>query len=187
MNSDTAAQVNARHALKLRVVRHKYAARRAAHARAMERHAHMLVRLHARINTESDIAIAGPAYEEYHTVPFDTNGSMPSSSRTPTPVAWSRAPALQMSWPTTWPIAQAKSPLAPARCRLSVGVWRALSPSVSIYTCFGIYTSPRTRTCILLQASFNPCWSPAALPAGRPPHCKARGGSKRNYCAACAF
>jgi hypothetical protein len=47
--ADSAAQVNARHALKLRVVRHKYTARIAAHARAMERHAHKLVRLHARI------------------------------------------------------------------------------------------------------------------------------------------
>ena len=41
----------------------------------MERHEHMLVWLHARINTES-IAIAGPAYEEYHTVGFDANGSI---------------------------------------------------------------------------------------------------------------
>jgi hypothetical protein len=76
MNTDTAAQVNAYHALRLRVVRHKYAARIAAHARAMERHAHMLVHLHARINTES-IPIAGPAYEEYRTVGFDdANGSI---------------------------------------------------------------------------------------------------------------
>ncbi len=37
--------------------------------------AHMLVRLHASINTES-ITIAGPAYEEYHTVGFDANGSI---------------------------------------------------------------------------------------------------------------
>ncbi len=73
MNTDTAAQVNAYHALRLRVVRHKYAARIAAHAHAMERHAHMLVRLHSRIKT---IAIAGPAYEEYHTVGFDANGSI---------------------------------------------------------------------------------------------------------------
>jgi hypothetical protein len=41
----------------------------------MERHAHMLVRLHARINTSS-IAKAGPAYEEYRTVGFDTHGSI---------------------------------------------------------------------------------------------------------------
>ncbi len=75
MNADSAAQVDARHAPKLRVVRHKYAARIGAHARAMERHAHMLVHLHARINTES-IPIAGPAYEEYRTVGFDANGSM---------------------------------------------------------------------------------------------------------------
>jgi hypothetical protein len=73
MNADTAAQVNARHALRLSVVRHKYAARIAAHVRAMERHAHMLVRLHA--NTES-IAIAGSAYAEYRTVGFDANGSI---------------------------------------------------------------------------------------------------------------
>jgi hypothetical protein len=83
MNADTAAQVNARHALKLRVVRHKYAASIAAHARAMERHAHMLVRLHASITTES-IVIAGPAYEEYHTVGFDANGSIAKQQDTDT-------------------------------------------------------------------------------------------------------
>ncbi len=43
MNAEAAAQVNACHALKLRVVRHKSAARIAAYARAMERHEHMLV------------------------------------------------------------------------------------------------------------------------------------------------
>jgi hypothetical protein len=63
--ADTAAQVNARHALKLRVVRHKYSASIAAHARAMERHTHMLVRLHARIKTQF-IAIAGPDYRVPH-------------------------------------------------------------------------------------------------------------------------
>jgi hypothetical protein len=41
----------------------------------MERHAHMLVRLHARMKTES-IAIAGSAYAEYRTVGFDANGSI---------------------------------------------------------------------------------------------------------------
>jgi hypothetical protein len=75
MNTDAAAQVNASHALKLCIVTHKYAARIAAHARTMERHTHMLVRLHARINTKS-IASAGTAYEEYRTVGFEANSSI---------------------------------------------------------------------------------------------------------------
>ncbi len=57
------ARVNARHALKLRVVRHKHAARIAAPARAKKRHAHQPVRLNAWIHTSS-IAIAGPDCEE---------------------------------------------------------------------------------------------------------------------------
>ena len=42
-----------RHALKLRVVHHKYAAQIAAHARAVELYARKLVRLHARIKAEA--------------------------------------------------------------------------------------------------------------------------------------
>jgi hypothetical protein len=125
----------------------------------MERHAPMLVRLHARINTES-IAIAGPAYEEYHTVGFDANGFQMANDmanragkvalRRPAP-----APRRVSAAP---PPPFAMKPLVPwskprARCRLSVGVSRALSPLVSIYTCFGIYTAPSTRTCTLRQAS----------------------------------
>jgi hypothetical protein len=112
MNTDTAAQVNTHHALRLCIVRHKYAASIAAHARAMERHAHMLVRLHARINTES-IAIYGPAYEEYHTVGFDANGSIAEQQQdTDTRGAVSGADLAE--WPMTWPIAQARSPPAPS-------------------------------------------------------------------------
>ncbi len=42
------------------------------------RHAlNKLLRLHARINTDSEsIAIAGPDYEEHHTVCFDAHGSI---------------------------------------------------------------------------------------------------------------
>jgi hypothetical protein len=73
------ARVNARHALaaELRVVRHKYAIRIAAHAGAMERHKHKLVRLHARIrvNTES-IAIASPDFKTDHAVGFDAHDSI---------------------------------------------------------------------------------------------------------------
>jgi hypothetical protein len=66
---------NARHALKLSVGLHKYAARIAVHARAVERHAHKLLRLHARIKAEA-VTIAAPDYEEYHTVGFDAHGSI---------------------------------------------------------------------------------------------------------------
>jgi hypothetical protein len=44
-----AARIRAGHALQLRVVHHKYAAQIAAHARAVERHARNLFRLHAKI------------------------------------------------------------------------------------------------------------------------------------------
>jgi hypothetical protein len=52
------ATMRKEHTLKLRVVQHKYAAQVAAHARALERHARKLQRLHAKINADST-AIAG--------------------------------------------------------------------------------------------------------------------------------
>jgi hypothetical protein len=58
------------HALKLRVVQHKFAAQIAAHARAVERHARKLRRLHAKINAEAT-AIAGFDFAEHHTLGFD--------------------------------------------------------------------------------------------------------------------
>jgi hypothetical protein len=70
----TAARANMRkeHALKLRVVQHKYAAQIAAHARALERHARKLQRLHAKINAEAT-AIAGADFRvaDHHTLGFD--------------------------------------------------------------------------------------------------------------------
>jgi hypothetical protein len=167
--ADPAAHVNAHHTLKLRVIRHKYAARIAAHARAMKHHAHKLVWLHARINTHSNSA---PPTRSSTQSASTRTATSPSSSRTPTPAARSR-PALPISfrWPMTWPIAPAKSrllrpatassgstpseraaPLGPSPARRRVCVARAFT-TVSIYTCFGIntcssmYTSPLTRTC----------------------------------------
>ncbi len=51
----------------VRVVQHKYAAQVAVHARALERHARKLQRLHAKINAEA-AAIAGA---DHHTLGFD--------------------------------------------------------------------------------------------------------------------
>jgi hypothetical protein len=67
-----AARANMRkeHALKLRVVQHKYAAQVAAHARALERHERKLQRLHAKINAEAT-AIAGADFADHHTLGFD--------------------------------------------------------------------------------------------------------------------
>jgi hypothetical protein len=58
------------HALKLRVVQDNYAAQIAAHARTLERHAHKLQRLHAKINAEAT-AIAGADFTNHHTLGFD--------------------------------------------------------------------------------------------------------------------
>ena len=58
------------HALKLCVVQHKYAAQVAAHARALERHARKLQRLHAKINAEAT-AIAGADFADHDTLGFD--------------------------------------------------------------------------------------------------------------------
>jgi hypothetical protein len=69
-----AARIRKGHVLKLRVVQHKYAAQIAAHARAVERHARKLLRLHAKINAKAT-AIAGPDFAEHliqhHTIGFD--------------------------------------------------------------------------------------------------------------------
>ncbi len=64
------AKMRKEHALKLRVVQHKYAAQVAAHTRALERHARKLQRLHAKINAEA-IAIAGADFADHHTLGFD--------------------------------------------------------------------------------------------------------------------
>jgi hypothetical protein len=69
------ARGNARHALELRVVHHKYAAQIAVHARAVERHTRKLVRIHARIKAEA-VAIAGADYDERHTVGFEGTASL---------------------------------------------------------------------------------------------------------------
>ncbi len=64
------ANMHKEHALKLHVVQHKYAAQVAAHARALERHARNLQRLHAKINAEAT-AIAGADFTDHHTLGFD--------------------------------------------------------------------------------------------------------------------
>jgi hypothetical protein len=64
------ANMRKEHALKLRVVQHKYAAQVAVHARALERHARKLQHLHAKINKEA-AAIAGVDFADHHTLGFD--------------------------------------------------------------------------------------------------------------------
>ncbi len=64
------ANMRKEHALKLHVVQHKYAAQVAVHARALERHARKLQRLHAKINAEAT-AIAGADFADHHTLGFD--------------------------------------------------------------------------------------------------------------------
>ncbi len=68
LNDMVIARANMRkeHALKLRVVQHKYAAQVAAHARALEHHARKLQRLHAKINAEATV-IAGADFADHHT------------------------------------------------------------------------------------------------------------------------
>jgi hypothetical protein len=72
LNDMAIARANMRkeHALKLSVVQHKYAAQVAVHARALERHARKLKRLHAKINAEA-IATAGADFADHHTLGFD--------------------------------------------------------------------------------------------------------------------
>ena len=64
------ANMRKEHALKLRVMQHKYAAQVAAHARAVERHARKLQHLHAKINAEAT-AIAGADFADHDTLGFD--------------------------------------------------------------------------------------------------------------------
>ena len=84
MDAHTTANNNIRshhtNALKLRVVNHEYAAQIAAHARAVERHACKLVRLHAKIKAEA-IAIPGPDYDEHHAVSFEETASLDEQLR----------------------------------------------------------------------------------------------------------
>jgi hypothetical protein len=50
------------------------------HARAVERHARKLVRLHAKIKVEA-VAIAGPDYDEHHAVGFEETASLDEQLR----------------------------------------------------------------------------------------------------------
>jgi hypothetical protein len=70
LNDIAIARANMRkeHALKLRVVQHKYSAQ--VHARALERHARKLQHLHAKIKAEA-IATAGADFADHHTLGFD--------------------------------------------------------------------------------------------------------------------
>ncbi len=63
-----AARIRTEHALKLRVINHKYAGQITAHARAVECYA-------AKIKAEA-IAIAGPDHDEHHSVRFEEYGSI---------------------------------------------------------------------------------------------------------------
>ncbi len=66
------ANMSKEHALKLHVVQHKYAAQVAVHARALERHARKLQRLHAKIMINKEAAaIAGADFADHHTLGFD--------------------------------------------------------------------------------------------------------------------
>jgi hypothetical protein len=69
-----AASISVGHTLKLSVVHHKYAAQITAHACSFERHEHKLVLLHAK-NKAKAIAIAGPDYDEHHTISFEETAS----------------------------------------------------------------------------------------------------------------
>ncbi len=77
LNDMAIARANLRkeHALKLRVVQHKYAAQIAAHARAVERHARKLKYLHSNIEAEA-VAIAGGDFSDHHTLGFDEHESI---------------------------------------------------------------------------------------------------------------
>jgi hypothetical protein len=67
-------------ALKLRVVSHQCAAQIAAHARAVERHARKLARVHAKIKAEA-VAIAGPDDDKHHIVGFEETASLDEQLR----------------------------------------------------------------------------------------------------------
>jgi hypothetical protein len=97
-----AARIRKGHALKLRVVQHKYAAQIAAHARAVERHARKLLRMHGKINTESDsTAISGPDFADHHTIGFDEYESIAAQQPTiRASVLWK---ALESSMSSKWP------------------------------------------------------------------------------------
>ncbi len=71
----TRANMCKEHTLKLSVVQHKYTAQVTVHARALERHAHKLQRLHAKINVEAT-AIAGADFADHHTLGFNEYESM---------------------------------------------------------------------------------------------------------------
>ncbi len=58
------------HSRSLAQLQHRAAARVAAHARALERHARALHRLHARLDRRA-AALAGPDYSRFHRVGFE--------------------------------------------------------------------------------------------------------------------
>jgi hypothetical protein len=72
-----AVRIRDGHALKLRVVHYKHAAKIAAHARIVHLHAKKLLKLEQEIKSEA-VAIAGPDYKEYHDLGYDEHGSMES-------------------------------------------------------------------------------------------------------------
>ena len=117
-----AARIRRGHALKLLVVQHKYAAQIAAHARAVERHARKLQRLHAKINAEAT-AIAGADFAESTPTitPLDSTNTNPLLRSRSTMRAAAPWKALESStsliWPTPWPIAPIAWPRAECRPR----------------------------------------------------------------------
>ncbi len=84
MDAHTTANNNIRShhtdALKLRVVNHTYAAQITAQARAVERRARKLVRLHAKIKAEA-VAMAGPDSDEHRAVGFEETASLDEQLR----------------------------------------------------------------------------------------------------------
>ncbi len=133
MNPDAAAQANPHHALPLRVARHKHAARIAA-PHATERHAHKLVRPHARIKAES-IAVASPACGvEYHPRRLRRgrlHGRAAARHRHQRR-GLGRRPCRRLAFrrPAAWPVAPAESPpAAPSRPPLHAEWARRGAPS----------------------------------------------------------
>jgi hypothetical protein len=92
-----AARIRKGHALKLRAVQHKYAAQIAAHARAVERHARKLSRLHNKIN-----AVA-KALTSLIFTPLDSMNMNPLQRSRPTMRASGLWKALESSMSSKWP------------------------------------------------------------------------------------
>jgi hypothetical protein len=101
------ASMRKEHALKLRVVQHKYADQIAAHARALERHERKLQRLHAKINAEA-IARDSQAPTLPTITPLDSTNANPLRRIRSTMRVAALWKALESStsskWPAPWPI-----------------------------------------------------------------------------------